>query len=259
MNITKVALLHLEPRLGEVEQNRLLIEKAIRQAAAGGANWIVTPEFCLCGYYFAEEIGTDWISPQPDDWMKRLLKLAKEKDLTIFLHSPERDEASDLLYNSCFVLGPDGKIAGRHRKHDVSPKMKAESWASPGSACTPVCLDGVKVGLLICADTWRPDAAASLRAAGAGLIISPAAWPPEPCGPEGCWEKRTAETGVPMWVCNRTGRERTLDFTRADSVIAGGGRRLLEIALARAAILFFDWDMGDMTPISTEFKVEPLE
>ncbi len=50
MNKIRVALLHLEPCLGEVEQNRRLIERAIRQAAAGGANWIVTPELCLCGY-----------------------------------------------------------------------------------------------------------------------------------------------------------------------------------------------------------------
>lgn len=259
MKKIRVALLHLEPRLGEVEQNRRLIERAIRRAAAGGANWIVTPELCICGYFFTDEIGTDWISPQPDAWMKRLLALAGDKGLTIFLHSPERDEASGRLYNSCFVLGPDGKIAGRHRKLGVSPKMTAESWASPGSACTPIRLDGVRVGLLTCADTWLPNPAATLKAAGADLIISPAAWPPEPCGPEGCWEKRTAETGIPIWVCNRTGRERMLDFTRADSVIAGGGRRLLEIALPQASILFFYWDMGKMAPISAKFEVEPLE
>ena len=50
-----------------------------------------------------------------------------------------------------------------------------------------------------------------------------------------------------------------LDFTRADSVITGGGRRLLEIALPQAAILFFYWDMGKMAPISAKFEVEPLE
>lgn len=259
MNIHRVAFLHIEPRLGRIEYNQQLIETAISQATAGGARWIVTPELCTSGYYFAEQIGTGWISPQPDSWMKRLLKISKRHGLTIFLSHPERDSLSDRLFNSVFVLGADGKLAGRHRKTGISDKLTAESCFSRGNELAPIDCDGIKVGILICADAWRPEIAATLKQRGADLFISPAAWPPQPCGPEGCWEKRTAETGIPIWVCNRTGIERELNYTQAESIVAGNGQRLLQISLDRAAILFFDWDMETMSPLSGEFEVAYLD
>lgn len=123
----------------------------------------------------------------------------------------------------------------------------------------PVNCNGIKVGILICADSWHPEYARILSQKGAQLFISPVAWPPEPCGPEGCWERRTKETGIPIWVCNRTGRERMLDYTKAESVIAANGQRKLQIALKKSAVLFFDWDMAAMAPASSEFKAAYLD
>ena len=41
-----------------------LVETAVTTAAGLGATWILTPELCICGYAFADQIGTDWIVPQ---------------------------------------------------------------------------------------------------------------------------------------------------------------------------------------------------
>lgn len=259
MNIQRVAFLHIEPHLGQLKYNQRLIETTISLAAAGGARWIVTPELCVSGYYFADHIGTDWISPQPDRWMNRLLDISRRNGLTIFLSYPERDARTEYLFNSVFVLGPDGKLAGRHRKISIDYHHTAESWSSRGIEAEPINCNGIKVGILICADTWGPENAGILRQKGADLFISPAAWPPEPCGPEGCWEKRTAETGIPLWLCNRTGIERELDYTKAESIIAHNGMRLMEIALTQPAVLFFDWDMKTMSPVSDKFRVTYLD
>lgn len=43
----KIAFLHLAPILGEVESNLQLVIKAVRQAVAHGASWILTPELSL--------------------------------------------------------------------------------------------------------------------------------------------------------------------------------------------------------------------
>ncbi|MBA7691464.1 Glutamine-dependent NAD(+) synthetase [subsurface metagenome] len=63
MSVCRVAFLHIEPHPGEIQYNRQFIEAAINLAAERGARWIVTPELCVSGYYFADEIGTDWIVP----------------------------------------------------------------------------------------------------------------------------------------------------------------------------------------------------
>jgi hypothetical protein len=56
-------------------------------------------------------------------------------------------------------------------------------------------------------------------------------------------------------VCNRTGIERDeLDYREAESVVAQGGRRLLEATSESSVVLTFDWDMETMTLQSEDFQ-----
>ena len=48
----KVALCHLELSNGPEQKNIELLEKAVRIAAEKGANWVITPETAVQGYYF---------------------------------------------------------------------------------------------------------------------------------------------------------------------------------------------------------------
>ena len=81
----RIAFLHLAPVPGDLVGNRRLIETGIRQAAQAGANWILTPELAVCGYSFVDRIGTDWIVPQPDEWMTQRGRLAARLRITFFL------------------------------------------------------------------------------------------------------------------------------------------------------------------------------
>jgi predicted amidohydrolase len=75
------------------------------------------------------------------------------------------------------------------------------------------------MGMLICSDAYPKKTAEELRAAGAHLLISPCAWGPGLLGPDADWEARSAENALPLIVCNRTGRETTLSFERAESLV----------------------------------------
>jgi len=55
-------------------------------------------------------------------------------------------------------------------------------------------------------------------------------------------------------VCNRTGADRTLDFRKADSVVAQDGRRLLSMSSERSAIFLIDWDLKAGTLASPEYR-----
>lgn len=75
------------------------------------------------------------------------------------------------------------------------------------------------------------------------MLVSSSAWAPGLHGPSGEWEQCTRETRLPLLVCNRTGPDRTLDFTVAESVVVKDGQRLLSFRSERSTIFAIDWDL----------------
>lgn len=248
----KIALLHLETVPGAIDRNRYLIVEAIKHAAAIGAQWIVTPELAVCGLQFAHIVGSDWIQPQPDPWTQQVCRLAKTLKRTVFLGCPEREGRR--FYNSVFVIGPTGEVIGQHRKLNVV--SDSLSWSNPGDRVAPIECDGIKVGVLICSDAYTSNIARALKFEGAEMLVSPASWGPGIHGPNGEWEQRSQETGLPVIVCNRTGAEQTLDFWKAPSLVAKNGDRLLSHTSNRSAVLTFDWDFSNMVPSTTQFRAD---
>jgi 5-aminopentanamidase len=257
-NRLKVALLHIAPRAGDLAFNRGLIEQAIVTAAADGADWVVTPELSVCGYTFAPLIGTDWIAAQPDPWMRVISNLAARLSIVVFLSVPERDAATNLLYNATFAIDRTGAICGKHRKVNAL-RGGSEAWSTPGIEINPITIDGRIVGVMICADAWSRDVAKQLHRRGAQVLLSSAAWPPGCHGPQGEWERATSDTGLALFVCNRTGSDAVLDFSRGESVLAHGGNRLMSAASATSAVLTFTWDFSRSRPEKIMFDKIELE
>ena len=255
----RIAFLHLAPRSADLVYNRHLVESAVTTAAGLGAQWILTPELCICGYTFADEIGTDWIVPQPDAWMKAFCQLVAKLNVTVFMSHPERDSQTTKLYNSVFVIGVDGTILGTHRKINTLP-VGSEAWSSPSEQVSPILIPPAgQVGMLICADAYSPDIAKSLQTQGAQLLVSSAAWAPGLHGPNGEWERCTRDTGLSLLVCNRTGPDRTLNFTEAESVIVKGGHRLLSLRAERSAIFMIEWNLRTQNLATTAYQRLYLE
>ena len=252
MRKISVAFLHLAPITSAIAHNRSLVERGTRLAAEAGADWIVTPELCIPGYMFAKQIGTDWILPQPDPWMMDYCDLVKRLGVTVFLSHPERESDGDTLYNTAFIIDSAGRIAGKHSK--IKALRGAEGWSTAGTVIEPVDCDGIKVGILVCADAYKNEVAQELKDKGAELYVSPVSWGPGQCAPDGEWEQRSLDNGIPIMVCNRSGQEdEELDYRRAESVVAKGGRRLLEATSEESVILTFDWDLESMTCLSDDF------
>jgi len=256
--VLRIAFLHLAPCPGEVAANRRMIENAVTTAAGLGAAWILTPELCITGYEFAEQVGTEWIVPSPDPWMKDFCQLVARLRVTVFLSHPERDQQTTQLYNSLFVIGADGAILGKHHKFNTL-RVGAEAWSGPGEQIAPIRIPPLtSVGLLICADAYSPRIARSLRAQGAQLLVSSAAWGPGLHGPAGEWERCTRDTGLSLLVCNRTGPDRSLDFTGAESVIIKDGKRLLSFHSPRSAIFLIEWNLQTQSLATTEYQTIDL-
>lgn len=246
----RIAMLHLASYLGDLESNCHELARGMRNAAAAGADWIVTPELVLCGYRFEGRIGLSWIAPWPDAWGERVCRLAASLRVTLFVSHPERDPETNRLHNTVFVIGPDGITVGSQRKTHLIPE--SEAWASRAATVTPVAVASVRVGILVCADAYTPVLATRLRERGAEVLISPAAWGPRLYGPKGEWEARSRETGVPLFVCNRIGTTQEPDFMDAESVIVNAGERIMTYGSSEPAVLAADWDRasGMVYPLS---------
>jgi predicted amidohydrolase len=159
--LLKIALLHLAPELGALDENRALIESGTRLAAGLGTEWVLSGELVVPGYRFAELIGTEWIGEQPDLWLRRLSQLSAELGVVSFVSHPERGAASGQLFNSLFVIGRNGRMLGRHRK--LHPTPGSEGWAAGGELGPPVLVEGIQVGLLVCADAYPRQPAYACR------------------------------------------------------------------------------------------------
>ena len=61
-------------------------------------------------------------------------------------------------------------------------------------------------------------------------------------GPGDLWEQRSAETGLPLIVANRTGREPELDFSAGESIVAAGGKRRFAFSTGLSRLFYVDWD-----------------
>jgi 5-aminopentanamidase len=253
MNDLRISLLHLALKPGDLATNYASVESGIRVAAASGADLAVAPELCISGYEFIEAIGTDWIASCPDEWTTRICYLAQSLKLAVLFGHAERGEAGK-FYNTSLMIDATGTIIGHHRKINTH----AEPWASPGDGKAVTNWNGLKFGMLICSDAYTGDVATALQSKGAQLLVSPAAWAPGLYGPEGEWEERTRETGLPLIVCNRTGKETKLNFCGGESLVIKHGRRLLSHSSPRSAVLSFSWDLQEMLPTSKEFEITYL-
>ncbi|MBB6446019.1 carbon-nitrogen hydrolase family protein [Bacillus benzoevorans] len=253
MRKIRIALLHLLPIVGDIQYNQALIERAVKLAANKNVDWIITPELAVSGLQFSRKIGTDWIKKQPDQWMKHFCTVVQSINTNVFLGCPEMSDDEE-LYNSVFVINRDGDLIGRQRKISTI----SDGWCHSGTAIETIDLEGIKVGIMICADAYTDKIANTLLANGAEIIVAPSSWGPGLHGPNGEWEQRSIDTGLPLFVCNRTGEDETVAFWGAESMIIKNGKRLLSHQSVQSAILTFDWNVEMMDLISSQFQVEYL-
>jgi NAD+ synthase (glutamine-hydrolysing) len=153
----KIALLQINPTVGDLHGNATLIANAAREAARAGASLAVAPELSLVGYLHRDLL----LSPAfvRRSW-ERAEALAREiadgPPVLVGLPEPNIADVGRPLYNSAVMLHR-GKLAHRFRKallptYDV---FDEDRYFEPFRGPQILDIDGVRVGVSICEDVWN--------------------------------------------------------------------------------------------------------
>ena len=224
----KVAVVQMEPVVGETEKNLANCLAKAAEAADNGAQLIVLPELCVSGYVFANREEAFALSePIPGGPSCQAFEtLARERK--IYLYAGLNENCGDRLYNTAVLFGPDG-IVGKYRKLQIWDDEYL--WFEPGDLGLPVFHTPIgRIGMLVCNDCWYQELYRILAMQGADIIIAGVDGPARPHAP---FDMNTFVVFHAMAAANcsnvyvavavRTGIERNEEFAGRSVIVDNAG------------------------------------
>jgi predicted amidohydrolase len=221
--VTHVVCRQLAPRIADLEANRALSVRAIREAVDAGAGIVVLPELVTSGYVFASREEARSVAIAPDhplfaDWAA---EAARGPAVVVGGFCELGDDGN--LYNSAAVVDAGGVLAVYRKTHLWDTEKEV---FEPGAELPPVVeTPAGRIGVLVCYDLEFPELTRSLALRGADLLAVPTNWPvvdrpPGERPPEVIIAQAAARTNrVFVACCDRTGTERGQEWMAGTTLI----------------------------------------
>lgn len=264
--MVKVALVQVASPDGEPFGARV---ERVADAVAGlrGVDLVVLPELWGVGYNNFASYGAaaeEWeggdlaggdLAGGASPTLAAFAPLARGLGCHLHVGSVVERRPSGALRNTAVLLGPDGQVAHTYSKVHVfgyasQEKDLLEPGSSVGAATTPF---GV-LAATTCYDLRFPGLWSELVAAGAELVVVPAAWPARR---RGHWRLLTAARAVDNQVyvlaCNAAGGHAGVRLGGASRVVDPWGVVLGEAGEDGEEVLVVDLDPGAVGRTRAEF------
>ncbi len=257
----KIALVQINPKVGDFERNTRLILERAREAAATGAEVAVFPEMALCGYppldllsfpsFIAEnQRALETLARELPPQLLTLVGLVKavgqgwEKGLENVVVALA---GGRVVFEQAKTLLPTYDVFDEHRYFRSATRRRVFEWK------------GVNLGIAICEDLWwevsrdqgNPygiDPVAELADLGAELILSPSASPFYP-------GKRSVRAdimtsvgrrfGLPVLYVNQVGGNDALIFDGGALVTDRKGTLVAQAPAFTEGILYWNSESTD--------------
>lgn len=261
-----LAIAQINCTVGDIAGNSEKIAIAASKAKAQGASLLITPELALTGY-------------PPEDLLLRedfnkasetaLLELAKKtQGIALLIGHPRVFEGA--CYNAASVLQNGKVIATYHKQalpnHTVFDELR---YFKAGTAPLIFEHQGVKCGVLICADIWEANPAKLAKEAGAEILLTLNASPYHMGKQDSRHEvarQRILETGLALVYTNLVGGQDELVFDGASFVLDRSGVVVQQLPAFEEALSIVEIDcvsgnkanpnLAQITPVlSTEASV----
>ena len=155
------------------EGNFRRIDYALESAAKQGAQLACFPETAILGWVNPE--AHELADPIPGPTAERIAELARKHKLMICIGLAEK--AGDKLYDSVILVGTNGKILSKHRKINILSELMDPPYARGTredirAVDTPL----GRIGLLICADTFKEELVQPAGEQSPDLLLVPYGW-----------------------------------------------------------------------------------
>ena len=167
----KVAVAQLNCTVGDFEGNSRKIVDAARQAAAGGAHVLLTPELSLTGYPPEDLLLRRAFYAATDAALQKLCaQLLQFPEMKVVVGHPMAREGR--RFNAASLIA-GGMVLGTYCKHDLPnyDVFDEQRYFTPDNRPFVFEVNGTSFGINICEDTWFPYAPECAQAAGAQVLL----------------------------------------------------------------------------------------
>jgi NAD+ synthase (glutamine-hydrolysing) len=240
----KLAIAQLNFVVGDIAGNSAKILSAAEQAKQNGATLLLTPELSLTGY-------------PPEDLLLRedfnvasqaaLLQLAQKIDgITVIVGHPHLYQGN--CYNAASVL-QGGKVLATYHKHALPNHSVFDELRYFSAGAEPLVFEhqGVKCGVLICADVWDSPPAILAKKAGAEVLLVLNASPyhlEKQDSRHQIARDRVAQTGLALVYCNLVGGQDELVFDGGSFVLDRSGELMQQLPAFEEALALVELDLS---------------
>ena len=151
--------------VGDIEGNTAkILDYSQRARKDLRADLVIFPELSVCGYPPEDLLFHAGLQRRVADAMERIR--SSVRDIAVLVGYPEYE--NDQIYNAAVVFC-DGEPLAQYRKQ-LLPNYRVfdeERYFDAGREPAVFSIHGIRLGMTICEDIWRPSPVAASRAAGA--------------------------------------------------------------------------------------------
>jgi predicted amidohydrolase len=167
----------------DVEENIDTVERLVREAASGGAEYVQTPEMTNIVERRRSSLEEKIAPEESDVAATRFAALAAELGIVLHIGSLALRASDGKIANRALVFGREGEVLARYDKihlFDVD-LPNGESWREsavyhPGNRAVVVNLPWLRLGVSICYDVRFPQLYRAQAHSGAAALTAPAAF-----------------------------------------------------------------------------------
>jgi predicted amidohydrolase len=239
----------MDCELGDREHN-LSHALGLLRGLPRGVQMACLPELFTTGYQLSPQL-SELAEPIPGPTTERLAETGRAQKLGIVGGIAER--AGDVIYDSAFLIGPDGSLAGIYRKTHLYPPER--DHFRPGDRLETYELGGVRVGVAICFEHAFPPIFTTLALGGAQVIFIPSA---VPVGYEYLLDLRTRARAQDnqffVVAANRTGEDGGIHWCGHSQIVSPKGEVLAKAEREERAVVA----ELDLSLIEQERAQEPV-
>ncbi|HIH42448.1 TPA: NAD+ synthase [Candidatus Woesearchaeota archaeon] len=249
----RIAIAQINPTVGDLRGNQLLILDYIIRAKEKNADLVVFPELAICGYPPEDLLYKNHFI---QDNIKSLKKIASNvKGISAVIGFVDCIE-SGVLHNAAAFIS-EGKVKSVYHKQKLpnygvfdEKRYFKSSWLK-GKLCGMLKIKGVSAGLSICEDIWIEDSVCIQQAkAGAKLLINIS------CSPydmgkvkirEAMLKERAKQTNAYVCYVNVVGGQDELVFDGRSMIVDPKGVIVAKGKHFEDDLVFCDLPLGERT------------